>query len=190
MNWIDQATVFNYPFLMVDSSDHLAGKEGLTVTVTISKNGAAFASAAGSVTELVSGWYSIALSAADTGTLGMLALHASASGADPTDMMVGRVIEVAPGDLIDTTVEAVSAQVWADGPELATVADIWDEDLSSHTTAGTTGKSVSDLLQIGTGKWRIDKAEGTLVLYESDDTTPLYSFTLTDDGTQAMRTPL
>ena len=72
-------------FLMVDSVDHITGKTGLSPTVTLSKNGAAFASPAGAVTEIGSGFYKVAGNATDTGTLGPLALHATGSGADPVD---------------------------------------------------------------------------------------------------------
>jgi hypothetical protein len=72
-------------FLMVDSSDHLTGKTGLSPTVTLSKNGGAFAAPSGSVTELSNGWYKVAGNAADSNTLGPLLLHATASGADPCD---------------------------------------------------------------------------------------------------------
>ena len=47
-------------FLMIDSSDHVSGKTGLSPTVTISKNGGAFASPAGGVTEIGSGLYKVA----------------------------------------------------------------------------------------------------------------------------------
>lgn len=72
-------------FLMVDSADHVTGKTGLSPTVTLSKNGGSFASPSGSVTEIGSGWYKVAGNATDTGTLGPLVLHATGSGADPTD---------------------------------------------------------------------------------------------------------
>ena len=72
-------------FLMVDSADHIAGKAGLSPTVTLSKNGAAFAAPDGAVTEVGNGWYKVAPNAIDAGTLGPLTLHASAAGADPTD---------------------------------------------------------------------------------------------------------
>ncbi len=76
-----------YPlvFLMIDSSDHISGKTGLAPTVTLSKNGAAFGSPAGAVTQIANGWYQVAGHATDTNTLGPLVLHASAAGADPTD---------------------------------------------------------------------------------------------------------
>ena len=74
-------------FLMIDSSDHVSGKTGLSPTVTISKNGGAFASPAGSVTEIGSGLYKVAANAGDSDTLGPLVLHATATGADPTDWL-------------------------------------------------------------------------------------------------------
>src|SRR5690349_3212750 len=73
-------------FLMTDSNDHLSPKTGLAPTVTLSKNGAAFGSPAGAVTELGSGWYQVAGNATDANTLGPLLLHATATGADPTDV--------------------------------------------------------------------------------------------------------
>jgi len=72
-------------FFMVQSADHISGATGLSPTVTISKNGAAFASPSGAVTELANGWYKVAGNATDTNTLGPLLLHATATGADPTD---------------------------------------------------------------------------------------------------------
>jgi hypothetical protein len=72
-------------FLMVDSGDHLTGKTGLSLTVTLSKNGASFAAPSGAVSEVGSGWYKVAGNATDSNTLGPLLLHATASGADPCD---------------------------------------------------------------------------------------------------------
>jgi hypothetical protein len=74
-------------FLMISSSDHISGAAGLSPlpTVTLSKNGAAFAAPAGAVTETGNGWYQVAGNATDANILGPLALHASATGADPKD---------------------------------------------------------------------------------------------------------
>lgn len=73
-------------FLMVDSTDHVTGKTGLTPTVTLSKNGGAFASPSGAVTEVANGWYKVAGNATDTNTLGPLILHATGTAADPVDI--------------------------------------------------------------------------------------------------------
>ena len=87
MHNVRQQSNATYPlyFYMVDSADHIAGKTGLSPTVTISKNGAAFASPAGAVTEVANGWYKIAGNTTDSNTLGELLIHATGTGADPTD---------------------------------------------------------------------------------------------------------
>lgn len=53
------------PFYMVDATDGVTAEPGLTVTAEVSKDGAAFASAAGTVTEIGSGAYHFDATAAD-----------------------------------------------------------------------------------------------------------------------------
>ena len=79
------STAKNLTFLLIDSTDHLSPKTGATPTVTLSKNGAAFAAPSGTVTEIGSGWYKVAGNATDTNTLGELIVHATATGADVAD---------------------------------------------------------------------------------------------------------
>lgn len=67
-----QNTVINRPFYL--------GTAALTPVVALSKNGAAFGAAAGAVTEISNGWYSIALTAVDTNTLGALAWRITGAG--------------------------------------------------------------------------------------------------------------
>ena len=81
-----QNTARNLMVFMTDSSDHVTGKTGATLTITLSKDGAAFASITPTVTERGSGWYNLALTSTHTNTLGDLVLHITASGADPTDL--------------------------------------------------------------------------------------------------------
>ncbi len=83
-----QSTAKNVMVLMVDSTDHVTGKTGLTLTITASKDGAAFASISPTVTERGSGWYNLALTASHTDTLGDLALHITGAAADPADMVL------------------------------------------------------------------------------------------------------
>ena len=85
MATISQNSAYSRMFLLVDSTDHLTGKTGLTVTLTISKGSGAFATPAGPVTEIGDGWYKVALTNVDTNTAGDLAYHATAAGADATD---------------------------------------------------------------------------------------------------------
>lgn len=85
MATLKQSTSYVRTFLMVDSSNHVSGKTGLAPVVTLSKAGAAFATAGGAVAELSNGWYKITLTTTDTNTLGDLDFHCTDTGADPTD---------------------------------------------------------------------------------------------------------
>lgn len=91
----------NRMVLMVDSADHITGKTGLTLTLSLSKNGGAFVGLAATVTERGNGWYNVAYTATETDTLGDLVLHASSAGADPTDVHDEVVDSVA--QLLDTS---------------------------------------------------------------------------------------
>jgi hypothetical protein len=79
------STSYPITFLLVSSSDHISPVTGASPTVTISKNGAAFAAPSGAVTEIGNGWYQVAGNATDRNTLGVLLVHATATGADPSD---------------------------------------------------------------------------------------------------------
>jgi hypothetical protein len=96
---LKQSTARNLMVLMTSSTDHITGATGLSLTITASKNGAAFASISPTVTERGDGWYSLALTTAHTDTLGDLALHVTASGADPTDVRE-EVFASLPGDSV------------------------------------------------------------------------------------------
>lgn len=110
-----QSTAYNLMIFMVSSTDHISGATGLTLTISASKDGAAFASITPTVTERGTGWYNLALTTTHTNTLGDLAFHITGSGADPTDFKC----------------KVVSAA--------ASAAAIWDEAMAGHTTAGTAG---------------------------------------------------
>lgn len=85
MSQIKQSTAFTKLFLMVSSTDHFTPVTGITPVVAISKAGAAFGAAAGTVTEIANGWYKIVYTTVDVGILGELGGHATGTGADPTD---------------------------------------------------------------------------------------------------------
>lgn len=88
MRKLKQSTRHNVMVLLVSSTDHVSAVTGATLTITASKDGAAFASISPVVTERGNGWYSLALTTSHTDTLGDLALHVSAAGADPLDMVL------------------------------------------------------------------------------------------------------
>lgn len=108
MATLKQSTTFTRMFLMVLTSDHVSPLTGATVTVTLSKAGAAFGAAAGTITEVSSGWYKIALTTADTGTLGDLAFHCTATSGDPTDF-VDQVTANILGDTLPTNVTSINS---------------------------------------------------------------------------------
>jgi len=86
-------------FYMVDSTDHVTPKTGLTLTVRVSKNGSAFDAGGGSVVELETGFYAYTASVGDTDTLGPIALKATATGAD-TCIIEGVVVAYDPYDAV------------------------------------------------------------------------------------------
>lgn len=88
MRLLKQSTAYNLTVFMTDSTDHVTGKTGLTLTITASKDGAAFASITPTVTELATGWYKLALTTSHTDTVGDLALHITSTGADATDVVM------------------------------------------------------------------------------------------------------
>lgn len=88
MRLLKQSTAYNAVVFMTDSSDHVTGKTGLTLTITASKAAGSFASISPTVTELATGWYKLALDTTMTNTLGDFALHITATGADPTDVIM------------------------------------------------------------------------------------------------------
>lgn len=74
-----------FMFLMIDSSDHISVKTGLTVAGTVALDGGSFGSLTNAVSELASGWYKVDLAAADLNG-NNVALKFTAAGADPTNI--------------------------------------------------------------------------------------------------------
>lgn len=94
---LKQSTARNLMVFLTDSTDHLTGLTGATLTVTLSKNGAAFGSITPTVTERGTGWYNLAMTSAHTDTLGDLVLHITAASADPIDLREQVVVDL-PGE--------------------------------------------------------------------------------------------
>lgn len=75
------------PILMVDSSDHITGKTGLTLNVQICKSGqTTFSTPNGTVAEIGNGRYKFYPAASDLNALGPLIIQVTAAGADPQDI--------------------------------------------------------------------------------------------------------
>lgn len=97
-------TSIDLPFgPLVLTADHITGATGKTLTVTISKNGSAFATPAAAVTEIDYGWYVLAPNAVDAETAGDLAIHATAALCDPYDEPYDvRAVVAQPGIIVLT----------------------------------------------------------------------------------------
>lgn len=185
-----------YPlvFLLVSSTDHISPVTGATPTVTISKAGGAFAAPAGAVSEIGDGWYKVAGNATDTGTLGPLILHATATGADPTDMLFP-VVAYDPQSATNlglTNLDAaVSTRSTYAGGAVASVTAAVNINLSQPLNAARNVGAVADTsltlndgfhcaIAAAAGK---ESVSGTTYLVQTPSTgTTLRSFTL-DSGT-------
>lgn len=99
MRVLKQSVARDVVVFMTLASDHVTGATGLTLTITSSKAGAAFASITPTVTELSNGWYKLAFTTSHTDTLGDLALHITGTLADPTDLLI-QIVAYDPFDAV------------------------------------------------------------------------------------------
>lgn len=146
-----------YPivFFMADSTDHVTGKTGLSPTVTLSKNGAAFGAAAGAVTEIGNGFYKVAGNATDSNTLGSLILHAEATGADDTDMILAVVThnpyDVAePGDEMLLTSAYDAAKTASQAGDAMTLTAAYDKAKDDVLTPLAVVDGIVDAIKLKT----------------------------------------
>lgn len=77
-----QSVAYTRVFYAYLASDHVTPATGLVIVATISKAGAAFGAAAGTVTEIANGAYKIAFTTADTNTVGDLAFRGAVATMD------------------------------------------------------------------------------------------------------------
>ena len=135
MSLLKQSTAREKMVFMTDSSDHVTGKTGLTLTITASKNGAAFASITPTVTERGNGWYSLSLTSSHTDTLGDLALHVTGTAADPSDL-VWEVVSLLPGD-------AVTVQTGTGSGQLNITSGVVESNLKQIDGLATNGNNAT-----------------------------------------------
>jgi hypothetical protein len=130
-------------FLLVKTSDHLTGLTGASPTVTLSKDGAAFASPSGAVSELANGWYKVAANATDSNTLGALLLHATATSGDPCDDEY-RVVAYNPDDAVHLGLSALPNVAAGAAGGLATATNASGQVVASSVVGNVSG-SVANL---------------------------------------------
>lgn len=110
---LKQNTTYTRTFMMIQTSDHISGITGATVTVKLSKAGGSGAAAGGAVAEVDStnapGLYKVSLTTTDTNTLGDLAFHCTATSADPTDF-IDQVTTQILGDTLTANTTQLAGQ--------------------------------------------------------------------------------
>jgi hypothetical protein len=87
--YLAQSTAASVRVVMISSTDHITGVEGLTLTVKAAKAGTSALTditAGVTVTDIDDGIYDVALSTSHTDTLGPLSLRVTATGADESDV--------------------------------------------------------------------------------------------------------
>ncbi len=153
MREIKQSATANVMVFMADSTDHITGKTGLTLAVTISKDGAAFASITPTVTERGNGWYNVALATGDTGTTGDLVVRATATGADPGE----RTLNVVANVEADTY-----GRIGAAGAGLTALGDtrIANLDVTVSSRLAASGYTAPDNTTIGTINTKLGSPAG------------------------------
>lgn len=139
MAFYPKSVVYTRTFKMISSTDHLSLKTAASPVVNISKAGAAFGAAAGTVTEVANGWYKVALTTADTGTAGDLSFYITGTGADDTDF-VDQVVDPTVANLGVNTVNinnVAAATPGASGGILISGSNAGTTTLAALTVTGT-----------------------------------------------------
>jgi hypothetical protein len=165
-------------FYLSNSADASAatGKTLATSDFRISKNGAAFGNAAGTITELTLGWYKMVFAAADLDTLGELACELSGeSGVDPV-RVVHKVVRHDPYDDIVLLKGLVNGNVVIDGGDgvasptydsfgMMTGARLRVFATSTLADAATAGAAAAAESEIGTYTISASGSNGRMSLY-------------------------
>lgn len=164
--------------MMVDSTDHVTGETGLTPTVTISKNGGSYGAAAGAVTEIGNGLYSLAGNASDRDTLGELWVHADGgAGVDKSDFKVDIVSHDPYGDINEiltdtgTTIpglfDAIKGVGWSDETLVALMAGIESGAVDEATIRSAVGLASANLdTQLAAIDTAVDTISGDMATVE------------------------
>jgi hypothetical protein len=157
---LKQSTAVNVTVVMIDSTDHVTGKTGLTLTIKASKAAAAFASITPTVTELEGGIYKLAFTTSHTDTLGELRLRITSTGADESDP-IWQVVALLPGDGVTVATNndktgyslAASQHVIVDSGTVTTLTNLPSIPSNWLTAAGITAGALN-----GKGDWLLSSS--------------------------------
>ncbi len=175
-------------WFMVSTSDHIAGATGLTISSVILKNGTTnWVTPAGAVSELGNGWYRVAPNTTDVNTYGPIALHATATGADPFDAVIAQVKGMNPNAstvVADSVTASVSVSTVADktGYRLdATGSAALTEGYPGKGATGTIAELLYQILQ-HLEEAGIVNTTKTVKKRDGATTTSAYTLGLNSDG--------
>lgn len=174
---VKQGTAYTRMFMMVESADHITALTGASPAVNISKAGAAFGAAAGTVTEVANGWYKVALTTADTGTLGDLAYHITATSGDATDF-VDQVTANILGDTLPANMTQIGGSaVSATTAQLGVNVVNWNNTVvATPATAGIPDVNVKNINNTAAAT---PGASGGVLIAGSNVATTIAGLTLT-----------
>ena len=86
-------------------------------------------------------------------------------------------------DNLDATISSIATLVGnLNDPTAAAIADaVWTEILATHDAAGNAAEGVEKVRKLTTNRAVVSGDNQTVTIYEDDDSTPAFSFTITAD---------
>lgn len=177
MTLIQEDTAWTHAFWMVNDTDYVTAATGKTVSVQLSKAGGALAAASGTVSEIGSGLYKIALDTTDTNTAGELVILATATGCAPWRATLYVIADLNAYNTTDVaiTLDDVNCNMIADYVWRRNTDDI---EAASHSNLGAKGR-YSPLGVLAKHVHKVTATGGTVTVYEQDGVTTLYTLTIT-----------
>lgn len=198
MDWRLLNTGFVHPLFLSSTSDNITGLTGQTPVITLYKNASTSSSSStGTIAEATNGWYKITFTSNDANTAGMLVVHASATGGNPSDFLV-RIGSVDPSSTSQaytltstgamTLATAQSYTMTAGGVLLDAGTSTGKITLSSGTVSLSTAQSFtmtggSVLVSSGTGAGQLTLSSGTVSLSTAQSFTMTGGSVLLSSGT-------
>lgn len=131
-------------------------------------DGDAAATTTNSASELAYGVYKVALTTSETS---------------------GATFGTLYGDSSTANVEIIPVSVQFHHSVASISDDVWTEALADHDgTSGSVAEALRIILQAAAGKNIADEGDGTLKIYDTDDTTVLATLTFSEAGDELTRT--
>lgn len=165
---------------MVSDEDYVTGSTGKTLSVTVSKNGGAFAAADNSVTEVGSGWYKITLSTDETDTAGDLVIRSTATGCAEWRQI--REVVSTPAGSFAATLSITERNAIADHVIMRNLPNA--EDATGPDTASLNSIFGHARMRVG----KVSSSGNVITIYMTDDSTALDTVTVSTSASAELAT--